>query len=86
MKRLVDPIVSGKCHVCINPRDVLPISRKRHDAEVDQVFLVPELIRAAHLHRARAWRRDFEMPIPQRQLYRRQNRPGVCDVLFKLPE
>ena len=41
---------------------------------------------AAYLYRARTGRRDFEMPIPQGQLYRRQDRAGVCDVLFEISE
>jgi len=86
VQRFVDPIVARECHVGIDPGDVLPVSRQGANADIDEVFFVPQLVRAAELHRSRPRRRDFEVPVTQRKLYCRQDGPGVGDVLFKLPE
>jgi hypothetical protein len=47
--RLVDPVRTGERHISVDPGDILPIARKSANCDIDQIFLVPELVTGSEL-------------------------------------
>ena len=83
----IRPIVPREMNIRVHPRHILRFRRQPLHTQVQQPFLVPQLLARAHLQVHRIVpARHFIPPVPERRLHHKQLRPAGSDISFELLE
>jgi hypothetical protein len=85
MDRLRHDIGARELHIGIDPGDVFPVVRQAGNADIDQVFLVPDFVVGAQANVP--WvggLGDREVTVAIRGFDRVKNSPGIGDVFLEI--